>query len=434
MPNRDRRNFLRAMGGALALGFSASLPAYAKRGKAARARVVVIGGGFGGATAACYAKRLDPSVDVVLIEADRHYLTCPMSNTVLVGRRELKDLAIDHRAMGMRLGIRVIHEWAAGIDLTARIVRLKSGKRLPYDKLILSPGIDFKWQSPEGYDERAVSIMPHAWKAGEQTLLLRRQIEAMADGGVVAISIPAKPFRCPPGPYERASLIASYLKAHKPKSKILLLDANDKFTKQELFLAAWKELYGGMIEWIPVGSGGTVHAVAPKSLTLQTDVEQVKCNVANVIPAQQAARIAIDAGLAEASGWCKVNPVGFVSSRHPDVHVLGDASIAGAMPKSATSANSQGKIAALAAIAALHGEAIHSPKFHNTCYSLVDHDYGISISGIYEVKDGELKPVEGSGGVSPINADREFRAMEARFTEGWYKSITADSFALRAQK
>src|SRR6266581_9386532 len=271
--------------------------------------------------------------------------------------------------------------------------------------------------------------MPHAWQAGDQTLLLRRQLEAMPDGGTVVISAPANPFRCPPGPYERASLIAYYLKKTKPRSKLIVLDAKDSFSKQRLFQAAWQQLYPGLLEWVSLSDGGKVTSVVAATRTLVTDFATYKADVANVIPPQRSGRIAEIAGVSDRSGWCPIDPVTFESRLQPGIHVIGDAAIAGAMPKSAFAANAQAKVCAAAVAELLSGETPSPPKLINTCYSLVAPDYGISIAGVYHPADGQLADVEGAGGVSPADAPPEFRALEASYAEAWFRTITAQTFA-----
>jgi sulfide dehydrogenase [flavocytochrome c] flavoprotein chain len=278
-----------------------------------------------------------------------------------------------------------------------------------------------------GYNEAAAQRMPHAWKAGEQTLLLRRQLEAMADGGTVVMSAPANPFRCPPGPYERASLIAYYLKTKKPRSKLIVLDAKDAFSKQRLFQNAWKELYPNL-EWVSLSTGGKVTSVDVGAMTLVTDFGRHKADVANVIPPQKAGQIAEAAGVADRSGWCPIDPVTFESKLQPNIHVIGDATIAGGMPKSAFSANAQAKVCAAALAKLLAGGKPEQPMLINTCYSLVAPDYGISVAGVYKPADGQLKDVEGSGGVSPLDAPSATRALEANLADGWFKTITAEVF------
>jgi len=315
------------------------------------------------------------------------------------------------------------------VDVAARSVSLADGARLAYDRLVLAPGIDIRWGALAGYDEAAAAQMPHAWHAGEQTLLLRRQLEAMDDGGLVVISAPANPFRCPPGPYERASLIAHYLKTKKPKSKLLVLDAKDAFSKQRLFQAAWAELYPGLLEWVPLSKGGAVTSVDVATRTLVTDFGRHQANVANIIPPQKAGRIADVTGVADRTGWCPIDPVTFESKLQPRIHVIGDAAIAGAMPKSAFAANSQAKTCAAAVATLLTGGTPSTPKLINTCYSLVAPDYGISVAGVYQPSPGgQLADVPGAGGVSPADAPRATRAAEAVLAEAWFRTITAEVF------
>ena len=269
--------------------------------------------------------------------------------------------------------------------------------------------------------------MPHAWKAGEQTLLLRRQLEAMPDGGLVVISAPANPYRCPPGPYERASLIAYYLKTHKPRSKLILLDSKDIFSKQKLFQAAWKELYPNL-EWVSLSDGGKVTRVDPATNTFETDFGSHKADVANVIPPQRAGAIAATAGVADRTGWCPIDPVTFESKLQPGIHVIGDAAIAGAMPKSAFAANAQAKVCADAVAQLLAGNAPVEPRLINTCYSLVAPGNAISVAGVYRPVNGQLTDVEGAGGTSPLNAPAEQRAKEAEYADAWFKTITGETF------
>jgi NADPH-dependent 2,4-dienoyl-CoA reductase/sulfur reductase-like enzyme len=279
-----------------------------------------------------------------------------------------------------------------------------------------------------GYGEAAAEKMPHAWKAGPQTLLLRRQLEAMRDGGIVAIAVPANPYRCPPGPYERASLIAHYLKTNKPKSKLLILDAKDAFSKQKLFQNGWAALYPDLIEWVALSAGGKVTAADAAAMTLTTDFATHKADVANVIPAQKAGWIAELAGVADRTGWCPIDPVSFASTLQPNIHVIGDAAIAGAMPKSAFAANAQAKVCAAAVAVLLAGGTPIPSKLINTCYSLVAPDYGISVAGVYHPVDGRLVDVEGAGGVSPRDAPAEARAFEASLAAGWFRTITGEIF------
>jgi len=417
----SRRDFLR-------LGVAAStallpLPALAQ---GAAPRVVVVGGGFAGASCARALRQADARIAVTLVEANATFTACPFSNAVIGGLRELSAQQFTYERVAAD-GVVVARAMATAVD--ARSVTLADGAHLPYDRLVLAPGIDIRWDALPGYDEAAAAQMPHAWRAGEQTLLLRRQLEAMDDGGLVVISAPANPFRCPPGPYERASLIAHYLKTKKPKSKLMILDAKDAFSKQRLFQAAWAELYPGLLEWVPLSKGGAVTSVDAATRTLITDFGRHQAKVANVIPPQKAGRIADVAGVADGTGWCPIDPVTFESKLQPRIHVIGDAAIAGAMPKSAFAANSQAKTCAAAVARLLTGATPSAPKLINTCYSLVAPDYGISVAGVYQPSaSGQLAEVPGSGGVSPSGAPRATRAAEALLAEAWFRTITDETF------
>jgi len=390
-------------------------------------RVVIVGGGFAGASAARALRRADPRIAITLVEANQTFTACPFSNGVIAGLRDLTAQQFGYDKVAAD-GIAVAITAANAVDPATRTVSLGNGQRLPYDRLVLAPGIDLRWDALLGYTEAAAEQMPHAWKAGEQTLLLRRQLEAMEDGGVVVMAAPNNPFRCPPGPYERASLIAYYLKTKKPRSKLIVLDAKDAFSKQRLFQNAWAELYPGLIEWVSLSKGGKVTSVEVATNTLITDFGSHKADVANVIPPQKAARIAEIAGVADRTGWCPIDPVTFESKLQPNIHVLGDATIAGGMPKSAFTANAQAKVCAFAVATLLRGETPAEPKLINTCYSLVAPDYGINVAGVYRPVNGVLTEVEGSGGVSAADAPRATRALEATFANGWFDTITNEVF------
>jgi len=418
---RSRRDFLKAA----AAGASVSLlplPAIAQ----ASPRVVVVGGGFAGTSAARALKAADPRITVTLIEANRTFTACPFSNGVVTGLRDLPAQQFGYDKVSAS-GVTVVFASATGVDPQKKTVALSTGHDLGYDRLIVAPGIDIRWDGLPGYTEAAAEQMPHAWKAGEQTLLLRRQLQAMADGGTVIISAPNNPFRCPPGPYERASLIAYYLKTKKPKSKLIVLDAKDQFSKQRLFQSAWKELYPNL-EWIGLSQGGKVTSVDVGTKTLVTDFGSHKADVVNIIPPQKAGRIAEVAGVTDRTGWCPIDPVTFESKLVPGIHVVGDATIAGGMPKSAFSANAQAKVCATAIAALLAGEKPAEPKLINTCYSLVAPDYGITVAGVYRPVNGVLTDVEGAGGVSPLDAPHSVRAQEAMFADGWFKTVTNEVF------
>ena len=418
----SRREFLKLGVAATAAVFP--LPVFAQ---GAAARVVVVGGGFAGASCARALRHADGRIAVTLVEPNATFTACPFSNAVIGGFRELTAQQFTYERVAAD-GITIARATATAVDAAARSVTLNSGARLAYDRLVLAPGIDIRWGALPGYDEATSAQMPHAWKAGEQTLLLRRQLEAMDDGGLVVIAAPANPFRCPPGPYERASLIAHYLKTKKPKSKLIVLDAKDAFSKQRLFQSAWAELYPGLLEWVPLSKGGKVISVDPATRTLQTDFAKHQAKVANVIPPQKAGHIAEVAGVADRSGWCPIDPVTFESKLQAGIHVIGDAAIAGAMPKSAFAANSQAKTCAAAVAALLSGATPSSPKLINTCYSLVAPDYGISVAGVYQPTGGQLADVPGAGGVSSAEAPRGARAAEAALAEAWFRTITSEVF------
>lgn len=418
----NRRQIL---GGAAAGAASCALPSIVQA-KAASAHVVVVGGGFGGATAARYLRQFAPHIQVTLVEPAERFYTCPFSNLYLAGLRSWDS--IGHGYDGLRkAGVNVVHARADQVLADSRRVLLSSGQALSYDKLVLSPGIDMRWNALEGYDEAASQLAPHAWKAGAQTQLLKKQLQAMPDDGKFVMVIPANPFRCPPGPYERAAMVAHYLKQHKPRSKILLLDDKDAFSKQGLFIQGWKALYGDMIEWVKQADDGKVTRVDAKNLEVETAFgARHKANVLNVIPPQKAGLIADRAGVTDASGWVPVKAESFESKQVPNVYVLGDATIAAPMPKSGFAANTQGKVAAAAIAAELLGQPVPTASYANTCYSLIGTDYGISVAGVYRAQQGKLIEVPDSGGVSPLDGNTAFRKAEADYGAAWYKAISAD--------
>ncbi|MDZ5699515.1 NAD(P)/FAD-dependent oxidoreductase [Chelativorans sp. M5D2P16] len=425
---KTRRETLSLLGAASAAAASLGLPGVAR---AQAGRVVIVGGGFGGATTAKYLKQHDPGIAVTLVEPAERFYTCPFSNLYLAGLRDFG--AIGHGFDELRaLGVEVIRDMAGDVDGAAHRVRLAGGAELAYDKLVLSPGIDMRWDAIEGYDATATEEAPHAWKAGAQTRLLRRRLEAMEDGGVFVLVAPSNPFRCPPGPYERASLVANYFKRAKPRSKILILDAKNAFSKQGLFTAGWKELYGDMIEWVSQSDDGRVIRVDAERREVETEFGgRHRADVLNVVPPQKAGLIAERAGVTDESGWVPIEPETFQSRAVPDIHVVGDATVAAPMPKSGFSASAQGKVVAAAIAAMLDGRAPPPPVWTNTCYSLLSPDYGISVAGHYRLADGEIAEVPGAGGLSPADADSAFRRAEARYAAGWYEAITQDIWGRR---
>src|SRR4051812_2203868 len=389
-------------------------------------RVVVVGGGFGGAACARALKRAQANLQVILIEPNAAFTSCPFSNEVVAGLRDIEAQQFGYDKVAAE-GVTVISQAVTTIEPELRSVVTPDGVALPYDRLVLSPGIDFHFEALPGYDDATSEKMPHAWKAGAQTLLLRRQLEAMPDGGTVAIAIPANPSRCPPAPYERASLIAHYLKTKKPRSKVLILDAKDNFSQQRLFETAWKELYGDMIERIGLSQGGRVTSVDPATRTIVTEFGNYTPDVANVIPPQRAGRIAEIAGATDATSWCPIDPVTFGSKLVPNIHVIGDACLGGGIPKSAAAAGAQGKACAAAIVSLLAGRAPETPRLTGICYNIVAPGYGFSLAGNYQARGDIFAEVEG-GATSPVDAPRELRAREATEAERWFQTITADTF------
>ncbi|MCH8465599.1 MAG: NAD(P)/FAD-dependent oxidoreductase [Roseinatronobacter sp.] len=398
-------------------------------------RLVIIGGGCGGASAARFARINYPEVEVTLIEPYPTIITCPYGNLILGGKRTLPQ--ITHSYDGLRArGVTVLQDRAADIDPVAKTVRLASGGDLGYDKLIVSPGIGLRWGAIEGYDEAAAQIFPHAWMGGDgsQITLLRQQLEALPEGGVVGLAIPGNPFRCPPGPYERISMIAHYLKQANPTAKILAFDAKEGFSKQGLFQDTWAELYGDMIEWIPGNQDGKIVRVdVENKLFISEFGEEHRVDVGNVIAPQYAAAIVRDTGLADESGWVPVNSRTFAAAAASDIHVIGDANIAAPLPKSGYIANSTSKTAVAAALADVTGRPAPSdPVYFNTCYSHGGAEYGFSVVGVFRPTDEGFAETPDSGGVSPrgpLSELAENRRLEASYADAWYDSITRDMFS-----
>ncbi|WP_418178694.1 FCSD flavin-binding domain-containing protein [Aliarcobacter lanthieri] len=426
----NRRNFNKLLLGATALSFTACsrLPREeVVLFPATKQRVIIVGGGFGGAATARYLRKFNSEIEIVLIEKNKEYYTCPMSNAVIAGMEKIDFIKKDLKTLAKKHNIHVLYETVTKIDGETNRVILGNGRIITYTKCVVSPGIDFKYE--KGYVEGSEKYSPHAVQAGEQTVLLQKQLENMKDGGTFVMVAPADPFRCPPGPYERISLVAHYLKNNKPNSKIIVLDQKDKFSKQALFTNGWKELYGDLIDWRAAQFGGKVISVDPIKKIVITEDEEIQADVLNYIPNQKAGKLAFDSGLIAKGDWAPIHPKTFESKLVKNVHVIGDASIAQPMPKSAFSASTQGKVVALQIARFLKGqEPINPPKLANTCYSLLNPNYGISIAAVYNAHDDVIESVQGAGGVSPDNDEGFIRELEAQYAYSWYKSQTEDIF------
>ncbi len=423
----QRRDFLRAAGAAAG---AAVLPGCATMGGGSAGKVVVVGGGYAGATCAKYLRMWsNGAVDVTLIEPREAFVSCPISNLVIGGSKTIDYVTVPYDNLSRRWGVNVVRDTATGIDVDKRVVTTAGGRSLPYDRLVLAPGIEFMWDAIASYKAdpvRATGIVPHAWQAGEQTVLLRRQLESMPDGGVYALSIPVAPYRCPPGPYERACQVAWYFKRAKPKSKVLVLDGNpDVTSKAGLFKKAWNDLYKGIVEYRPNHVLTDVD-LATKTAKFET-ADDVRASVLNVIPPHRAGGIARTAGVITANNrWCEVDFLSYESIRGKGVHVLGDSiQIAPGMPKSGHMANNQAKVAAAAILRQLGGQPpIATPMLTNTCYSFITDKDVVHVASVhqYDVAKKTMLAVPGSGGLSPA-----MNELEGRFALSWAQNIWADT-------
>lgn len=421
----DRRSLVLS---GLALSGATTLGAPAVLGQA-KPRVVVVGGGAGGATAARYiAKDSNGAIAVTLVEENERYQTCFHSNLFIGGFKSYDELVHGYDALTKNNGITLARARATAIDRDKKEVVLSTGERLPYDRLVLSPGIDLKYDSVPGWSKEAEEAMPHGWKPGRQTRLIKERLDAVPDGGLIVMITPPNPYRCPPGPYERASMFAHVLmQTGRKQAKIVILDPKESFSKQGVFQPDWEKRYGTMIEWLGPKVHDGIKSVDPKTNTVVTGFETYKnCAFVNVIPAQMAGVIAREAGLAPAGGYCAIDPATMKSAADPAIFVLGDACIAGDMPKSAFSANSQAKVAAMVIRGELSGSRTFPPRYVNTCWSLVDTDDAIKVGGRYEPKDGKIAAVETF--VSQPDESDELRKQTQAENIGWYAGITADMF------
>mgnify|MGYP001037528419 CR=1 FL=1 len=418
----NRRSFI-GTGVAAAATLSAPMVMAASHGKP---RVVVVGGGAGGATAARYiAKGAKGAIDVTLVEPTRKYYTCFFSNLYIGGFRQLASIGHTYGTLAAEYGINVVHDWAIGVDRDARTVSLAGGAKLPYDRLVLAPGIDFVDGAVPGWDVSAQNAMPHAYKAGSQTELLKAQVNAMPQGGTFLMVAPPNPFRCPPGPYERVSMVAHALKATNPTAKIIIADPKPKFSKMALFQEGWGRHYDGMIDWIGDDFGGGNVEVDPGAMTVSIDGEVTKADACNVIPAMKAGRICEQAGLTEGN-WAPVSGHTMQSRIDENIHVLGDSCAQGDMPKSGFSANSQAKVAAMAIRGALTGSKVFPAKFSNTCWSLLETNDGVKVGATYEATDEKIAKVDGF--ISKTGENAALRQATFEESVGWYAGITADMF------
>lgn len=417
----NRRTFI---GAATAVAGTMSSPMVMAAGHG-KPRVVVVGGGAGGATAARYiAKDSKGEIDVTLIEPTRAYYTCFFSNLYIGGFREMASIGHTYGALAAG-GVNVVHDWAVGVDRDAKTVALAGGGSVAYDKLILSPGIDFVDGAVPGWDLNAQNAMPHAYKAGSQTELLRSQIMAMPAGGTYVMVAPPNPFRCPPGPYERVSMVAHLLKKTNPTAKIIIADPKGAFSKMGLFQEGWDTHYSGMIDWIGEEFGGGNVSVDPGAMTVTIDGEVTKVDACNVIPAMKAGLIAHQADVTDGN-WAPVNAADMSTKADADIYVLGDSSQQGDMPKSGFSANSQAKVCANAVRGALTGSTVFPAKFSNTCWSLIDTDNGVKVGATYEATAEKIAKVDGF--ISQTGESAELRKTTFEESEGWYAGITADMF------
>jgi sulfide dehydrogenase [flavocytochrome c] flavoprotein chain len=394
-----------------------------------KARVVIIGGGAGGATAAKYlAKDSKGALDVTLIEDNDTFTTCFFSNLYLGGYRDFASITHGYDALVSAYGIRKVTGLAMSVDRAAKTVTMADGAVVPYDRLVLSPGIDMVYDSVPGYSEEAAQMAPHAWKAGPQTELLKSKLDALADGQNIVMVAPPNPYRCPPGPYERVSMMAHVLKSKGySQSKIFVIDPKPQFSKQALFQEGWDKHYPGMVEWYGPDVHGGIQSVDVAAGTVETDLDTFEGTLLNIIPAQKAGAIATAAGVAGESGFCPIDAASMRSTMDEAIFVIGDASIAGDMPKSGFSANSQAKVAAMNIRADLTDSKAFPAKYSNTCWSLIETDDGVKVGAQYEPKDGKITSVEGF--VSQTGEDAALRKATYEESIGWYDGIVADMFS-----
>lgn len=421
MSKMNRRNFLMVSGAA---GFSLAMPAVSTG--MAKPRVVVIGGGAGGAIAAKYlAKDSKGEIDVTLIEASKTYYTCFFSNVYLGGFRSFASTGFSYDGLAVNHGINVVHDWALSVDGANKQVKLASGASVGYDKLVLSPGIDIKYDSVPGYSVEAQDSMPHGWKSGTQTQLIKSQAENMKEGGTYVMVAPPNPFRCPIGPYERASMVAHIFQQKNPTAKILILDTKSKFAKQDVFFERWKMHYGDMIEWTGADSHGGIKNVNPDTMEIETEFDTIKADAATVIPAQKAGGIAHTAGVTKGD-WAPIVPATMASKADPNIYVLGDSANAKSMAKSGSGANSQAKVVSNVIRGELTGSKVFDARYSNTCWAMVAKDDALMVTANFKAGETKIDPVNASSSKTGESAEKRKATYED--SEGWYSGITADMF------
>lgn len=448
--NRSRRDFLQilASGATMAAATGGTSRAFAQ----AAPHVVVVGGGTGGCTAAKYLKLENPALQVTVIEPNREVYRCWGSNEVVTGHSPIAEITVSHAVLQSKYGIAFIYDRVIGVDPQTQRVTLAGGGALAYDRMIVSPGIDLIYDETEGYDQTVSETnIPHAWKAGRQTLLLKAQVAAMPDNGTFILVPPPVPYRCPPGPYERASLLVEMFRVTKPRAKLLILDLKDGFTKDQPFMLGWNRLYGfnipdskmanmpadvvthtapGPLEWVAGSQGGKVERIDAAAMTVTTQAgETIKGDVINFVPPQKAAKLAYDMDLVD-DRWCPVHGATMESMRHPGIHVIGDAAIAGDMPKSGYSANTQAKMVAMQINRLLTGQDLVEPMYSNVCFSRVSAEYGVSIADVYRLDRAANKITKApdAGGVSPLDATHQINRMEAFYQAAWMANFEEDCF------
>ncbi len=420
----NRREFIKLAG--IASASTLMVPDWVSA-QANTAHVVVVGGGFAGATCANYLRQFDHSIRITLIEPKQSYITCPFSNKVIGGLASLSSITHGYDSLRAKRSIEVVHDRVVAADPAGKKISLQGGQSISYDHLVVAPGISFLTSQIEGYSEATSQLMPHAWQAGEQTTLLRQQLEAMPDGGVVVITTPPAPFRAPPAPYERASLIAHYLKQNKPKSKLIIIGSAQGMNELDLFKAGWEKLYPGLVEYVAIANDVTVTQVDGNHKTVRLSTgDTFKGALVNLIPPQRAGQLAQTLGLTNAGGWCPVKQPSFESVQQSAIHVIGDACQAGEMAKIGHSASIQGKICAAAIVSQIHATPMPEPVYSSSIYSLLSPKYAISDAAVYRLSGGQITTV--SSGHSSIKASKKTRRKEASFAEGWYKAITSEMF------